>query len=334
MSNRFQTDEYRHFEDLSLEEAKHFGTYQPLPITEIIEDPDNRDVFGEYDTDGLAMSIRENGFHGAILVYPFEGSFRLQSGHRSLEAARKAGLTQIPAIITEPPESEVDRRRNLIIPNTHERNKKPMLMARMVDYHYRTLLMERDEMSAAGHPIRSNITEKVAEDLEISSSQVVKYRSLLNLIPRLQEAIEKMQLPWSALAGAATLPPQTQEMLFMRISGRYKMYGSDGLTREWLNTEIKEFKLIKPVESTSYQYDRNDMSLYSEKLQKKIKEKPAKKEKPGKRLRRIDVVKALHQSEHYLEKSLRSDTFIKDDQEAMKTLMHIRQMVSELMELF
>ena len=63
-----------------------------MSVDMIDEDRDNREIYGEYETDGLAESIEENGYQGSpIIVYPEKERYTIQSGHRTLEAAKKAG---------------------------------------------------------------------------------------------------------------------------------------------------------------------------------------------------------------------------------------------------
>ncbi|MFC0314511.1 ParB/RepB/Spo0J family partition protein [Gordonia phosphorivorans] len=51
------------------------------------------------DVTGLAATIRAQGVLQSVLVVPHDGKYRLLAGHRRVTAARKAGLTQIPATV-------------------------------------------------------------------------------------------------------------------------------------------------------------------------------------------------------------------------------------------
>lgn len=307
---------FKNAETLSIKDAEKLGVLQHIPISDIIEDPDNRPLFGEYMTDGLSSSISENGFQGAVLVYGLgDGRFMLQSGHRSVEASKRAGLTKVPAIITDAPRSEVERRKRLIIPNTHERDKNPMVMARMVQYHFETLSLEQEDLNNAGKNVKWNITEKVAKDLEISPSLVTKYRSLLKLTPKLQSLAEKRLVSWSELSCAATLPEELQEVVYRRILGESKVNGFDKITRLWIKREIEECKHIR-LSSASYRYDPNDMSLYSEGLKSRLMAgRPDKKEVSAGRKR--NSLLSIKKSEEYLERAFSERASYKDEDKAL-----------------
>ena len=344
--NPTATANYSHFSELSLEEATQFGEYRELSVAEIIEDPDNRQVFGLYETDGLSMSISENGFQGAVLVYPFKGKYRLQSGHRSLEAAKKAGYKTVPAIISSPPETEIERRKNLIIPNTHERDKTPMRMARMVAYHFETLEMEKKAQLEEGkEPSNPNITDKTALDLEISPAQVTKYRALLKLIPALQRLADKRTIPWSALvtSGAGKLTEDQQRLLAKRLNGLSLMEGSENITAKKVRQEVFEISHIIPSGmSDTTSFDRFDTSLYSNELTEEISlsEKEFKKKANSKgtgkkekktRKRRKNGYLAIKKSSHLLNDGFDSNALIKqeDRPKCLEYLRAMRKLIDE-----
>lgn len=329
----FTSDDLRNLNNLTLEEAKRFGTLQFLSVDEIVEDPDNRPVFGAYKTDGLAESIRENGFQGVILVYPFDGAFRLQSGHRSLEAAKKAGMMSVPAIVSDPPKDDIERRRNLIIPNTHERDKTPMCMARMVQYHFDTLTMEKEQKKARGEKVCDNITEKVAKDLEISTAMVTKYRALNKLIPELQVLADERRVSWSELSTASQLSENVQKVLARRITGQSKLGGYGRITRQWLATEIEECRHMRlDADMPAYQFDRNDLSFYSDELKEKLCNTDRKK----KRGRKKYQAAAVKKSAEYLRKAFADDAAYreKDRKLIYENLVLMKRMIDKEIELY
>jgi ParB family transcriptional regulator, chromosome partitioning protein len=77
-----------------------------IPISSIVPNRfQTRDAFDEAALDDLAASIREVGVLQPILVRPQSGgSYELIAGERRWRAARRAGLTEIPAIVRETPD--------------------------------------------------------------------------------------------------------------------------------------------------------------------------------------------------------------------------------------
>ena len=110
----------------------------------LVDDPDNITIYGsEYEIDNLAEVMKEYGFQGVILAYPIEGGkYRIESGHRRRLAARKAGIETIPVLETVPPKTEYERKRRLFGANLLERDKNPIITARVADNLYYTF---RDE---------------------------------------------------------------------------------------------------------------------------------------------------------------------------------------------
>ena len=72
-----------------------------LPLSEIIDHPQNAAIYGDEPGDDLVQSIRENGVINPVVVFYDSGRlcFVCLSGHRRRAAAAAAGLTDIPAIM-------------------------------------------------------------------------------------------------------------------------------------------------------------------------------------------------------------------------------------------
>ena len=83
-------------------------------ISNLIEDEENEKLCGEItqeSIDSLALDIKHDGFKGSILAYTIEdGLYRIESGHKRVRAAKKAGLTKLPVIITKTPKTDSERR--------------------------------------------------------------------------------------------------------------------------------------------------------------------------------------------------------------------------------
>ncbi len=81
------------------------GPVSELPMSQVAPNPKQpRRTFVESDLEELTESIRVKGVLQAILVRPSpdaEGSFEIVAGERRWRAARRAGLTSIPAIVRE-----------------------------------------------------------------------------------------------------------------------------------------------------------------------------------------------------------------------------------------
>lgn len=104
--------------------------FAEIPINEVRENPRNpRTMFDEEELDELAHSLREVGVLQPVVVRPIpvteDGeSFELVMGERRWRAARRAGLTAIPAIIRET--SDDDLLRDALLENLHRTQLNPL----------------------------------------------------------------------------------------------------------------------------------------------------------------------------------------------------------------
>ena len=143
------------------------------------------------EMNALIESIQTQGVLSPLIVRPIENTeeYEVISGHRRLHAARKAGITEVPALIYA-----LDRDAAAIAvvdSNLHREHILPSEKA----FAYR---MRLEAMSRQGH--RSDLTsdqlgrkletaEIIAQQSDDSKSQVRRYLRLTYLIP---EVLEKM----------------------------------------------------------------------------------------------------------------------------------------------
>lgn len=106
------------------------AVFAEIPIHEVRENPRNpRTMFDEDELDELAYSLREVGVLQPVVVRPIpvteDGeSFELVMGERRWRAARRAGLTAVPAIIRET--SDDDLLRDALLENLHRTQLNPL----------------------------------------------------------------------------------------------------------------------------------------------------------------------------------------------------------------
>lgn len=245
--------------------------YQVLEIDpkDLIDDPDNREVYSEYDIEMLAKDMHLNGVFGTIIAYPFEGGYKIESGHRRKYAAIKAGLSKFPVLISNTPKTDIERRKRLVRANLHIRNYSTMTLSREAEYMYETYEKERDELAKIGQKPEIGSTEQVAHDLEISVPQVSKLRALLKLSPKLQDLIDKYNIPWTPFTEAAELSIEQQEYLSTRILNTIKLSGEDQISTTFIRKEIEDVSLIK----NGYQFNRESLLEYESEKQESLQEK-------------------------------------------------------------
>ena len=160
----------------------------------------------------LIESIQMQGVLSPLIVRPIENTdeYEVVSGHRRLHAARKAGITEVPALIYA-----LDRDTAAIAVvdiNLHREHILPSEKA----FAYR---MKLEAMSRQGH--RSDLTsdqlgrkletaEIIAQQSDDSKSQVRRYIRLTYLIPELLEKMDQGEIALSVGVELSFLDEQNQ----------------------------------------------------------------------------------------------------------------------------
>ena len=160
----------------------------------------------------LIESIQMQGVLSPLIVRPIENTdeYEVVSGHRRLHAARKAGITEVPALIYA-----LDRDTAAIAvvdSNLHREHILPSEKA----FAYR---MKLEAMSRQGR--RSDLTsdqlgrkletaEIIAQQSDDSKSQVRRYIRLTYLIPELLEKMDQGEIALSVGVELSFLDEQNQ----------------------------------------------------------------------------------------------------------------------------
>jgi ParB family chromosome partitioning protein len=174
-----------------------------LPVDAIDPNPQQpRDLFDEESLEALAASIREVGVLQPIVVGPQgdDGRHVLVAGERRLRAARKAGLSEIPAVIRDG--DDANRLVEAVVENVQREDLGPLEEAAA----YRTLM----EDFGMTH-------EQVAGRVGRSRSSVTNATRLLQL----PGAIQSLLVEGSLSAGAARALLGTDDTAFaVRIANK------------------------------------------------------------------------------------------------------------------
>lgn len=141
-----------------------------LPLDAILPDPDNER--GEpKNLEDLADSIKTHGLLEPIRVYALnknaQPAYRLTSGHRRLAAAQLAGLLTLPAFITPPPATELQKHTERLIANVQREDLTETQKAR----GYKAIMQADPTLTQT----------KLAAHLGISQSAIANALRLLQL---------------------------------------------------------------------------------------------------------------------------------------------------------
>lgn len=145
-----------------------------LPINDIKPNKAQpRKRFDERDLDELTDSIRQNGVLQPILVRRHGEKYEIVAGERRYQAARAAGLTEVPVIIREISDEDVFKL--ALIENLQRSDLTPLEEAR----GYRRLIKDKGLTQ-----------EELAKALSKSRSAITNTLRLLDLPKEVQEYVE------------------------------------------------------------------------------------------------------------------------------------------------
>ena len=177
-------------------------------------------VLDDESMDALTESIHERGIIMPILVMRREhdpNAYDIIAGHRRVYAARKAGLTSVPAFICNVSRDEVAIM--VVDSNLHRERILPSEKARAYKMWYDA------KKRTAGHPpknasqLETNIRtdEEMAAEFGKSRAQIQRYLCLNDLIPELLDLLDEGRIALSVGVELSYLPDEMQYAVLNEI---------------------------------------------------------------------------------------------------------------------
>ena len=165
--------------------ADEAGTLLKIPLQAIEPNPDQpRKHFNEASLGELAESIRMQGVLQPIVVKRRGETFLLVAGERRYRAALLAGLTEIPAILTDGDEQEI-----ALIENLQRENLKPLEEAEALSALLEDRGYTQERLAGIVGKSRVTITETLAlvdlpEEIkrECRTSDIARKSQLLHVV--------------------------------------------------------------------------------------------------------------------------------------------------------
>ena len=171
------------------------------------------------DMETLAESIKEHGIVSPVIVRPLENTtdeYEIISGHRRVMASRKAGISEVPALVVS-----LDRDAAAIVlvdSNLHREHILPSEKA----YAYK---MKAEALEHKG--FRTDLTsvqlaprlatEQIAEDVGTSKDTIKRYIRLTNLIPEILQYVDDGHISFTPAVELSYLNEQEQQDLLEQI---------------------------------------------------------------------------------------------------------------------
>ena len=213
-------------------------------------------VQDDEEMEHLAESICENGIVTPVIVRQLENTtdeYEIISGHRRVMASRKAGITEIPALVVS-----LDRDAAAIVlvdSNLHREHILPSEKA----FAYK---LKAEALSHQGY--RADLTsvqlapklatEQIADDVGTSKDTIKRYIRLTNLIPELLQYVDDGKIAFTPAVELSYLNEQEQRDLLEQVeindctpslsqACRFKKVSlAEGLTPEFISAVMSEEK--------------------------------------------------------------------------------------------
>lgn len=209
------------------------------------------------EMDALAESIKAHGVVSPIIVRPLENTadeYEIISGHRRVMASRKAGITEVPALVVS-----LDRNAAAIVlvdSNLHREHILPSEKA--FAYKMKAEALEhqgwKSDLTSCQVGTKLRTDEQIAADANDSARQVQRYIRLTNLIPEILQYVAEGRISFTPAVELSYLNEQEQYDLLEQMelndctpslsqACRFKkMSQEDGLTPESIAEIMSEEK--------------------------------------------------------------------------------------------
>ena len=206
-----------------------------LKVSDLSPHPKNNYYFDDVSGDKwneFLESIRKNGVREQIIV---TDDMVIVSGHQRVRACKELGIQVIDAKI-EHYNSDDDVVRDLIEINTKQRgviSDSEIKIGRRIKfleeyYGVKNGNNQHTRASELSSDPHKKTQSDLAEDFNMSTRQLRKYKSLTDLIPELQVAVESGQITATTAMGfVKKLSPEEQKKLSEAISGQDKVSGKE-----------------------------------------------------------------------------------------------------------
>ncbi len=193
-------------------------------------------VVDDEKMDDLVESIKANGILTPVLVRPDdEGTYEMISGHRRLHAAKRAGLSRIPAIVKEMTTDDatiamVDAnvQREEILPS----ERAFSLKMKMDAMNHRG---KRSDLSLSHEETKFHSAERIGEMEGIGRAQVHRYIRLTYLITKLLDMVDDKRLALSVAVELSYLDKNIQQWV-------YEYIRENGMIKQEQLMELRKYR--------------------------------------------------------------------------------------------
>jgi ParB family chromosome partitioning protein len=187
-----------------------------VPIDRIVPNPRQpRRIFDEAEIDSLAASIREQGVLQPLVLRSRGEGYELIIGERRWRASRRAGLSEVPAVVLDATDRSVLEM--ALVENVQRADLNPIELAEAF-----RVLVEEEDMTQ----------EEVGRRVGLDRSSVANHLRLLELPPDIQQDLTSRAITLGHAKAILQAPPDQRPIVRDQIvrSG-LSVRGSEELSR-------------------------------------------------------------------------------------------------------
>lgn len=236
----------------------------------------------------MIASVKEHGILNPVIVQKIDGGYEMLSGHNRMNAAKLAGLKEVPAIV-KTDLSEEEAYVYVIETNLMQRSFSDLLISekaavlkaryekescqgRRNDIIEEIARMEGKELPATcGHgDQRLNTRDMIGKEYELSGSSVGRLLKLNDLIKPFKDMVDRGALYTKVALQMAFLPEEEQNMVYEAIKGKstkvtleavMKLRSHSGALTDAM---VKRYLSAEPVKKKCYKVPGRIVEKYFE----------------------------------------------------------------------
>jgi ParB family chromosome partitioning protein len=191
------------------------GTPAQITLSKLIPFPHHPfKLYKDEQMQEMVNSVQHNGVLTPIIVRPGDedGQFEIISGHNRVEAARLAGLTEIPAIIRE-----MDNETAIVAMVDSNLRQRDKLLPSEKAFAYKMKLEaikkqgERTDLTSRQVVAKLKKADFIGDQVGESGRQIQRFIRLTELIPPLLELTDESRMALNPAVALSYLTPSEQE---------------------------------------------------------------------------------------------------------------------------
>lgn len=207
---------------------------QMINVDELIPHKKNNYFFDDMENEPWMAFLESVETSGVIEPIVATQDKVIVSGHQRVRACKKLGIKEV-AVEIRIYDSEDEILKQLIETNIRQRgigNTNAVKLGRCIaelERIYGIKNGNNQHTERVGHNVQGSKTQDdLAKELEMSKKQMSRFKSLTDLIPELQDAVQSGQITATTAMGfVKKLSPEEQKQLAEQLIGKDKVSGSE-----------------------------------------------------------------------------------------------------------